>query len=60
MLCESCKGTWQVDQLKDEGAHKQQASLDTVEYVCPSCGASLTGLRGEVTQCPYCGSYIKL
>jgi hypothetical protein len=35
-------------------SHEQMAEQ------CPSCGASLTGLRGEVTQCPYCGSYIKL
>lgn len=24
---------------------------------CPSCGASITGYKGETTKCPYCGSY---
>ena len=59
MLCESCKGTWQVDQLKDEGAHKEQASLDTVEYVCPSCGASVHSSQTTATSfCSFCGSEV--
>ena len=27
---------------------------------CPACGASLTGIRGEVVTCPYCGTNVKL
>ena len=27
---------------------------------CPSCGASLSGTRGDVSVCPYCGSPVKL
>ena len=28
-----------------------------VSCKCPSCGATLTGIKGETEQCPYCGSY---
>lgn len=28
-----------------------------VSCKCPSCGATLTGIKGETTQCPYCGTF---
>ena len=24
---------------------------------CPSCGATLTGIKGETEKCPYCGTF---
>lgn len=30
---------------------------ESVSCHCPSCGASITGRKGETIQCPYCGSY---
>ena len=24
---------------------------------CPSCGAALSGIKGETTKCPYCGTF---
>ena len=32
-------------------------STKIVSCKCPSCGAALTGLKGETAQCPYCGTY---
>ena len=28
----------------------------TSDNKCPSCGASLSGTKGETIQCPYCGT----
>lgn len=30
---------------------------EQVSCSCPACGASLTGIRGDTTQCPYCGTF---
>ena len=30
---------------------------DRLSAPCPGCGASLKGISGETTKCPYCGSY---
>jgi len=30
---------------------------ESVSCHCPSCGASITGNKGETIKCPYCGSY---
>ncbi len=35
-------------------------STEKVSMRCPSCGASLTGIKGETIQCPYCGSSVTL
>ena len=32
-------------------------STEQVSCSCPSCGASLTGIKGETIRCGYCGSY---
>ena len=32
-------------------------STEQVSCSCPSCGASLTGMKGETVRCGYCGSY---
>jgi hypothetical protein len=34
-------------------------SHEKIVVRCPSCGASLSGMRGEVSECPYCGSPVK-
>ena len=31
-------------------------STRQVSCKCPSCGASLSGTKGETIQCPYCGT----
>lgn len=28
-----------------------------VSCKCPSCGATLSGIKGETTKCPYCGTF---
>ena len=28
-----------------------------VSCKCPSCGATLTGTKGDTIQCPYCGTF---
>ena len=56
-----------MDKLKlnpDDSIFKVKDALgiksnEEVVKQCSSCGASLTGIRGEVSECPYCGSYIK-
>ena len=61
MFCGSCHGSWTVDQLKDEGSHKEQAVLDTVEYTCPSCGASVHSSQTTATSfCSFCGAEVVL
>lgn len=45
-----------------ESIHKIKKSfgIETEEEAsghCPSCGASIAGIKGETTKCPYCGSY---
>ncbi|MBQ9062409.1 MAG: hypothetical protein IJ121_06260 [Eubacterium sp.] len=32
-------------------------SAEQVSCSCPSCGASLVGMKGETVRCGYCGSY---
>ena len=34
-------------------------STEQLAKQCPSCGASVSGVRGEVAKCPYCGSFVK-
>ena len=34
-------------------------SREKVALKCPSCGASLAGIRGETDKCPYCGTCVK-
>ena len=45
-----------VNKVKDAFGIK---SKEEVAVKCPSCGASLKGIRGETAQCPYCESYVK-
>ncbi len=35
-------------------------STEQVSVRCPSCGATLTGIKGDTVQCPYCGTYTTL
>ena len=32
-------------------------STTQVSCKCPSCGATLTGIKGETEKCPYCGTF---
>ena len=32
-------------------------SYEAVSGHCEGCGASITGIRGETTKCPYCGTF---
>ena len=45
-----------INKVKDALGIK---STEKVAMTCPSCGASLAGIRGETDKCPYCGSYVK-
>ena len=38
----------------------RQIQKDQEVASCPSCGASITGRIGEVVQCPYCHTNVKL
>ena len=35
-------------------------STEQVSIRCPSCGATLTGIKGDTVKCPYCGTYTTL
>lgn len=35
-------------------------STEQVSMRCPSCGATLTGTKGETVQCQYCGTFTTL
>lgn len=43
-----------VNKLKSAFGFK---STEQVSCHCPSCGASITGVKGETIKCPYCDSY---
>ena len=48
-----------------EGIHKMKSALgirstEQVSGKCTGCGASISGIRGESIQCPYCGTYTTL
>ena len=64
MRCGLCESLYEVSSFKDpttpaEGG--KNAEIDTVEYRCPSCGASLhaTG-TGTTSFCSFCGSDVVL
>ena len=48
-----------ADQVMDStGELKDSAKLmSATEKKCPSCGAALSGIKGETTKCPYCGTF---
>lgn len=61
LRCESCLGTWEISQFPDEGDYKQSKAMETVEYVCPSCGASVHSTQTSATSfCSFCGSEVVL
>ena len=35
-------------------------STEQVSVKCPSCGATLTGIKGDTVKCPYCGNFTTL
>ena len=48
-----------------EGINKMKSALgikstEQVSWKCAGCGASISGIRGESIQCPYCGTYTTL
>ena len=64
LLCGQCGSLFQVDKIKDPTAPKQKdriVEMTTVEYHCPSCGASLhTTSSGITGYCSFCGSDVIL
>ena len=64
MRCGQCDGLYDVDSFKDPtkpANAKENAEIQTTEYRCPSCGASLhaTG-TGTTSFCSFCGSDVVL
>ena len=64
LRCEQCSQLFPVSELKDPTVSKKGArseDMETVEYHCPSCGASLhTTSSGVTTFCSFCGSDVVL
>ena len=64
LRCEQCSSLFLVSKIQDPTALKRQeysADMETVEYHCPSCGASLhTTSSGVTTFCSFCGSDVVL
>lgn len=53
-VARTLKGT--LDTYKDAfGLTKKE---ERVARFCSSCGASLSGIKGETEKCPYCGTFI--
>ena len=64
MRCGQCESLYGVDSFRDPTKPingVQSAEIETVEYRCPSCGASLhaTG-TGTTSFCSFCGSDVVL
>lgn len=64
LRCEQCSQLLPVSELPDPSAPKENArptDMETVEYHCPSCGASLHAtLSGVTAFCSFCGSDVVL
>ena len=64
MLCEMCGSEFPVRRLQDPSEAKvsrHPGEMETVEYHCPSCGASLhTTSTGVTSFCSFCGSDVVL
>ncbi len=55
-IAKALKGT--IDTYKDAFGIKKK--IERISNACPTCGASVTGIRGQTIKCPYCDSYIDL
>ena len=53
-IAKTLKGT--LDVYKDTFGFTKKIQQRSCK--CPGCGSSLTGSKGETTQCPYCGTYV--
>lgn len=64
LSCEQCGSKFPVGTIPDPSANENTAhpaEMDTVEYHCPSCGASLhTTSTGLTACCSFCGSDVVL
>ena len=64
LLCEQCGGVCNPNSFTDPSASGQAggtAEIETVEYRCPSCGASLySTATGTTSFCSFCGSNVIL
>ena len=61
MVCDSCGRHNLVTDFKDPSEGEKGKKFDTVEFVCPSCGASIHSADGAATSfCSYCGSDVVL
>ena len=60
MLCGQCGSSFPVGSIQDptgSGKKEHDAEIETIEYHCPSCGASLhTTSSGMTSFCIFCGS----
>lgn len=60
MLCGQCGSSFSVNRIPDptgSGNKEKAAEIETIEYHCPSCGASLhTTASGMTSYCVFCGS----
>ena len=64
MQCGQCDGLFDISSIPDPtaaSAKDKNAEMETVEYRCPSCGASLhTTQTGTTSFCSFCGSDVVL
>ena len=64
MVCERCDGQFNINAFKDPSASKRESTnpvIETMEYRCPSCGASIhTTLTATTGFCSFCGSDVVL
>lgn len=56
-VAETLKGT--IGTFKNAFGIKQKEP-EKCALNCPRCGASISGIKGRVTQCPYCDSSVQL
>ena len=64
MRCGQCESLYEVSSFNDPtkpAKGEKAAEIDTVEYRCPSCGASLHATEtGTTSFCSFCGSDVVL
>ena len=61
MHCDSCGGSYALEEIPDRSRQAADGLMDAAEYRCPQCGAAVHTSQTAVTSfCSYCGADVIL
>ena len=58
LVCESCGNGYAITSIPDPSLNDCDNCMDTVEYICPSCGAPLTRFDNGDVRCEFCSTVV--